>query len=131
MTQQGFERYKKAYDKRKEDATGRKILKEDRYRLLYETTNLSKFMITFYLISFLYILPTCFYYERKTHMLTIQNTTRGKYQTFYYKVIALSTILIYTHCDFLYTFNMFIYKSRIVIPRFKSYGKYTMFRSVL
>lgn len=65
MTQQGFERYKKAYDKRKEDATGRKILKEDRYRLLYETTNLSKFMITFYLISFLYIRQRVFTMNEK------------------------------------------------------------------
>lgn len=113
MTQQGFERYKKAYDKRKEDATGRKILKEDRYRLLYETTNLSKFMITFFLISFLYILPTCFYYERKTHMLTIQNTTRGKYQTFHYKVIALSTILIVI---FLTLLTCIIIKAKLLYP---------------
>lgn len=112
-TQQGFERYKNAYDKRKEDETGRKILKEDQYRLLYETTNLSKFMITFYLISFLYILPTCFYYERKTHMLTIQNTTRGKHQTFHYKVIALSTILIVI---FLMLLTCIFIKAKLLYP---------------
>ena len=70
-------------------------------------------MITFYLISFLYILPTCFYYERKTHMLTIQNTTSGKYQIFHYKVIALSTILIVI---FLMLLSCIFIKAKLLYP---------------
>lgn len=112
-TQEGFEIYQAAYDKRKEAHASRKIVKEDEYRYLYANTVSASLMLSCLLMIILYLVPECYLFEKRSKMDLIQNSTRGKYRVFSLKNQVLNW---YCGCLLMVMMIMLLIRNRLFYP---------------